>query len=209
MAGALVAAIVHGVVLAFGLILALGPQNVFVFSQGAVQPRFSRALPVVLAASFADTALILLAVGGASAVVLAIPWVETALVGLGVVFLLYVGLATWRSEPEVPLAVADGDGAVRWTLGRQVGSTLSISLLNPHAILDTVGVIGPSSLAYAGSERAAFAAACVCVSWAFFFALALAGRAFGKLGAVRQWMGKVSAVAIWSAALYLALGLLP
>lgn len=69
-------------------------------------------------------------------------------------------------------------------------------------------MIGTSSLAYAGSERAAFAAACVFVSWAFFFALALAGRAFGKLGAVRRWINKVSAVAIWAAALYLALGLL-
>lgn len=38
-------AIVHGIILAFGLILPLGVQNVFVFSQGATQPKLIRALP--------------------------------------------------------------------------------------------------------------------------------------------------------------------
>lgn len=88
------------------------------FSQGAVQPRFRRALPVVLVASFADTALILLAVGGVSAVVLAVSWVETALVVFGVAFLLYVGLATWRSEPAAdPTGDAEGV-AGKWSPGR-------------------------------------------------------------------------------------------
>lgn len=32
-------AIVHGIILAFALILPLGVQNVFVFSQGATQPK--------------------------------------------------------------------------------------------------------------------------------------------------------------------------
>lgn len=35
-------AIIHGIVLAFGLILPLGAQNVFVFQQGALQPRLYR-----------------------------------------------------------------------------------------------------------------------------------------------------------------------
>jgi arginine exporter protein ArgO len=52
--------------------------------------------------------------------------------------------------------------------GRQVQFTLLVSSLNPHAILDTVGVIGTSSLAYSGAERSAFAAARVAVSWVYF-----------------------------------------
>ena len=43
-------AILHGIILAFGLIIPLGVQNVFVFNQGALQPKFSRALPVVITA---------------------------------------------------------------------------------------------------------------------------------------------------------------
>ena len=33
-------AILHGIILAFGLIVPLGVQNVFVFNQGALQPTF-------------------------------------------------------------------------------------------------------------------------------------------------------------------------
>ncbi len=38
-------AIIHGIVLAFGLILPLGVQNVFIFQQGAWQKQVWRALP--------------------------------------------------------------------------------------------------------------------------------------------------------------------
>ena len=34
--------------------------------------------------------------------------------------------------------------------GRQVAFAASVSILNPHALLDTVAVIGTSSIQYAG-----------------------------------------------------------
>lgn len=37
--------IIHAVVLAFGLILPLGVQNVFIFNQGMSQRSYARALP--------------------------------------------------------------------------------------------------------------------------------------------------------------------
>jgi L-lysine exporter family protein LysE/ArgO len=46
---------------------------------------------------------------------------------------------------------------------RSTGSA-GVSLLNPHAILDTIGVIGTSALAYDGRGRATFAVACLFVS---------------------------------------------
>ena len=51
-------------VLAFGLILPLGVQNVFVFNQGANHPKFIYALPAIITASICDTVLILIAVNG-------------------------------------------------------------------------------------------------------------------------------------------------
>ena len=84
----MLSAFLHGYLLSFGLILPLGPQNVFVFSQGATQPRLRRALPVVLTAALADTVLILVAVLGVSAVVLTVPWVKIVLGVIGVGFLL-------------------------------------------------------------------------------------------------------------------------
>ena len=63
-------ALIHGIGLAFGLILPLGVQNVFIFNQGAIHKRFSRALPAVITAGFCDTILILLAVAGVSLIIL-------------------------------------------------------------------------------------------------------------------------------------------
>ncbi len=92
-------------------------------------------------------------------------------------------------------------------LGKAGLYALSVSLLNPHAILDTIGVIGTSSLAYAGNERIAFTAACVLNSWVWFFLLALAGKWLGSIGPVRQWLNRVSAVIIWISAVYLVYNL--
>ena len=40
--------IIHGFLLALGLILPLGAQNVFVFNQGANQKKLTKALPVIM-----------------------------------------------------------------------------------------------------------------------------------------------------------------
>ncbi len=92
-------------------------------------------------------------------------------------------------------------------LGKAGLYALSVSLLNPHAILDTLGVIGTSSLAYTGHERIAFTAACILNSWVWFLMLALAGKWIGSIGPVRQWLNRVSAVIIWISAVYLVYNL--
>ncbi len=201
----MLAAVAHGALLAFGLILPLGPQNVFVISQGTRQPRLARALPVVAAASLCDTLLILLAVFGVSLVVLTVPAVRTALLGAGVVFLAMVGWLTWRSDPAARKPDAPAEA---WPVRRQVLFAVSVSLLNPHAILDTVAVIGTSSLAYEGGAKAVFTTACVAVSWVWFFALAMAGRLVGQVPTAQRILGRVSAVIMWGTALYLARELL-
>lgn len=39
---------------------------------------------------------------------------------------------------------------------KQIGFAISVSLLNPHAIMDTVGVIGSSASVYSGLEKILF-----------------------------------------------------
>lgn len=82
-------AFLHGIILAFGLILPLGVQNVFVFSQGATQPNLLRALPASVTAALCDTMLIVLAVFGLSLIVLQFEWLRIALMTVGIVFTLY------------------------------------------------------------------------------------------------------------------------
>lgn len=201
----MITAIVHGIVLAFGLILPLGPQNTFVIAQGASQPSLLRALPAVVAAGLCDTLLIGVAVFGVSVAVLGVPWLRVALVVGGVVFLAIVGVLLWRNGGGAD----DGEGATgAFSARRQMAFAASVSLLNPHAILDTIGVIGPSALAYTGAERIAFAVACVAVSWAYFLGLALLGRMASGISGVKRWLSRGSAVIMWGTALYLASTLL-
>ncbi|WP_312113719.1 LysE/ArgO family amino acid transporter [Brevibacillus reuszeri] len=198
----MIEAILHGLVLAFGLILPLGAQNVFVFNQGAAQPTFWRALPVVVTAFLCDMLLILLAVLGVSLVVLTIAWLKTVLYVVGVCFLLYMGYLTWRSRPAV-----DDSEAQQFSAKRQIMFAASVSLLNPHAILDTVGVIGTSSLSYTGTEKWGFTIACIIVSCLWFIGLAVAGRMAGKLdrsGRLLRGLNIISAIIMWGLALYMA-----
>lgn len=195
-------AILHGWILSFGLILPLGAQNVFVFNQGAMQPTLWRALPVVMTAALCDTALILLSVLGVSLAVLTVAWLKTVLYAVGVCFLLYMGYLTWRSRPSVDFGEVE-----RFSPSRQVIFAASVSLLNPHAILDTIGVIGTSSLTYSGAEKWGFTAACITVSCVWFFSLCLAGRMAGRLdpsGRLLHILNRLSALIMWAVALYMA-----
>jgi L-lysine exporter family protein LysE/ArgO len=201
----MLSAFLHGFILALGLILPLGPQNVFVLSQGATQPRFRNALPVVLTASLCDTLLILLAVLGVSLVVLSVAWIKVVLVVVGVAFLVYMGWLTWRSKPASDDPALD---AQLWPARRQIIFAMSVSLLNPHAILDTIGVIGTSSLAYLNSDKVAFTFACILNSWLWFFALAIVGRRVGSIARVRRVLNRVSAIIMWLSAIYLVYNLI-
>ncbi|HHT7189217.1 TPA: LysE/ArgO family amino acid transporter [Bacillus cereus] len=194
-------AIIHGIILAFGLIIPLGVQNVFVFNQGASQPNIWRAAPVVLTASICDTLLILIAVQGVSLVLLTFSWLTTTLYMVGFLFLLYMGLVIWRSDPS-----SDVKQETNMPLKKQILFAASVSLLNPHAILDTIGVIGTNSIQYVGNEKWAFTFTTIIVSWIWFVSLALAGKFLKRLdstGKTLILLNKFSGLIIWGVALYM------
>lgn len=194
-------ALFHGIVLAFGLILPLGVQNIFIFNQGAQQPAFWRSLPAVFTAGMCDTLLIVLAVTGVSALITAFGTLKLLIMIIGILFLLYMGWSIWSSHSKKETS----QGAM--PPRQQVIFAATVSLLNPHAILDTIGVIGTSSIAYEGTEKLIFTLSCIFVSWIWFISLALAGRTIGKIdttGTILSLINKVSAILIWSIAIYLA-----
>ncbi|MFC5602035.1 LysE/ArgO family amino acid transporter [Sporosarcina koreensis] len=202
----MIEAVLHGAILALGLILPLGAQNVFVFNQGALQPKLVRALPVVVTAGICDTILIVAAVSGVSLLILTFHWLETIMFAVGILFLLYIGISLWRSAPASMEAEAE-----RFSPKKQILFAASVSLLNPHAIIDTIGVIGSNALSYSGEARFAFTLTTIIISWCWFFGLALAGRILGKLDTNGKFIGmlnKISAVVVWAVAVYMAIRLL-
>jgi len=193
---------IHGFILALGLILPLGVQNVFIFNQGTLQPRYMNVLPVVITAALCDTLLILASVLGVSLLILGSFWFKFILIGGGVVFLVYMGWTTWNSKPTNQRS-SDVKG---FSLKKQVLFAASVSLLNPHAIMDTVGVIGTSAIKYEGEEKAIFVITCMMVSWVWFIGLSLVGRVIGKIdksGSFLLVLNKISAIIMWVAAIYL------
>jgi L-lysine exporter family protein LysE/ArgO len=200
-------AFIHGFILALGLILPLGVQNVFVFNQGALQPRFIKVLPVIITAALCDTLLILVAVLGVSLLILGSVWIKAILIGGGCIFLIYMGWSTWNSKPSNERK----EIVENFSMKKLVLFSASVSLLNPHAIMDTVGVIGTSSLRYQGQEKVLFAVACILVSWIWFLGLSLIGRVSGKLdksGKFLLSLNKISALVMWGASIYLVFSLL-
>ncbi|MFD1204626.1 MULTISPECIES: LysE/ArgO family amino acid transporter [Sporosarcina] len=200
-------ALLHGIVLAFGLILPLGVQNVFIFNQGATHKKFSYALPAVITAGICDTILISLAVGGVSLIILTFEWLQTLLFVVGFLFLFYMGWLIWRDATEAKIHQKSNPFSPK----RQIAFAASVSLLNPHAILDTIGVIGTNSLVYTGHERGIFTFSCIGVSWIWFFALAIAGKKLGQIdtdGSLLRRFNQISALIIWGIALYMGMQLL-
>lgn len=195
--------LLHGMMLAFGLILPLGVQNIFIFNQGATHKNFKNALPAVMTAGICDTILISLAVAGVSIIIFNFEWLRTLMFLIGFLFLAYMGWLMWKDTPKVN---EKQDKSNPFSAKRQILFAASVSLLNPHAILDTIGVIGTSSLVYTGYDKWIFTIACVLISWFWFLSLAIAGRKIGQIdteGKLLKRMNQISALIIWGMAVYM------
>ncbi len=195
-------AVVHGVLLSLGLIAAPGPQNIFLFQQGAAHQQLRYAAPSAIVASVADTVLIVAAVAGVSILLLQFVWLHAVLFAAGSVFLFYFG---WLLLTSPALSF---DPAVSEPLGAraQIGFATSVSLLNPHALLDTIAIIGANAAVYTGIDRWLFAAGCIAVSWLFFGGLLVAGHLFGMRADTDSWARRLrygSTAIVWVVAGYL------
>lgn len=168
-------AIVHGFLLALGLIIPLGVQNVFVFNQGANHKSIQKSLPVVVTAALCDTLLILLSVLGVSLILNHYPSLQLIIYVLGLFFLLYMAWTLWNAKSTTTTH------QTAMSAKKQIGFAMSVSLLNPHAIMDTIGVIGTSASLYSSHEKIAFTISTIIVSWVWFISLALIGKTVGNV----------------------------
>lgn len=111
-----------------------------------------------------------------------------------------MGWISWRTNK---LTNYKFNNVQNWSLKKKIVFTLSVSLLNPHAILDTIGVIGTTSLSYTEEAKIAFTIGCIVVSWNWFLLLIVTGRLVGKFTHFMQFFNKFSAVIMWISAVYL------
>ncbi len=93
-------AIIHGFILAIGLILPLGAQNVFIFNQGANQPKYRYVLPAIITAGLSDSLLIIIAVVGVSIIIMSLPVLQAIIYIVGLIFLMYMAWTIWHDKPS-------------------------------------------------------------------------------------------------------------
>lgn len=192
-------AIIHGVILTFGLIMPLGMQNLFIFNQGATQPNLKMALPSIITASLCDTTLIILSILGVSLLILKLSWLKLTLYIISFFFFLYVGYITWN-KAEIKLSSKKKVLSAQ----KQILFTTSVSIFNPHAITDTIMVIGSNSIQYEGPAKLAYTISCIVISWLWFYSIALTGNKLHKLSNAEFWIkciNKAAALLIWAIAI--------
>ena len=103
------------------------------------------------------------------------PLLQIVIYIIGLIFLLYMAWTLWNETPD-PIKQEGGLSTTK-----QISFALSVSLLNPHAIMDTIGVIGTSASAYERNNKFAFTLTCIFVSWIWFIFLALLGKSVGRI----------------------------
>ncbi|MCC3700643.1 LysE family transporter, partial [Staphylococcus epidermidis] len=144
-----------------------------------------------MTAGLCDTFLIVIAILGVSLILISMPTFNLFIYFTGFWFLWYRPGLFGRKKPS------NIEEIEPISAKKQILFALSVSLLNPHAIMDTVGVIGTSASVYDGYDKVVFSLATISVSWIWFVFLAILGRITGKIDKSGKYiviLNKVSSV---------------
>ncbi|KPX08894.1 MULTISPECIES: LysE/ArgO family amino acid transporter [Pseudomonas syringae group] len=157
----------NGLLIAAGLIMAIGTQNAFVLAQGL---RREHHVAVAVLCIVCDAILVAAGVFGLANVLAQNPTLLAVARWGGVIFLSWYGLQALRracSRQSLEHSAAVGRKSLRTVLL----SALAVTLLNPHVYLDTVLLIG--SLGAQQGVPGAYVAGAASASLLWFSSLAL------------------------------------
>jgi L-lysine exporter family protein LysE/ArgO len=174
----------QGLLLCFGLIVAIGAQNAFVLRQGL---RREHVVPVVAFCALADATLITAGVLGMAQALGRHPVFAKGMALVGALFLAWYGWqALQRARRASQLQAADGGPGL--SLGAAMAQVAAFTLLNPHVYLDTVMLMGSIGAQQPADLRGWFIAGSSIASLGWFTALGFGARWLAPLFArPRAW----------------------
>lgn len=160
----------EGFLLQGSLIFALGAQNLFVLESGL---RRHHHLTVSFVCFLCDFCLIMLGVAGAATLFTHFPEAKVVVGVLGVFFLLSYGVGKLKTNEEQ--IILNQESHKEKNLKKSIFSAISFSVLNPHAYLDGIVLIGGYSSKYSHlvSRLTLGMGAAIC-SWTWFLILSTA-----------------------------------
>ncbi|KEA65507.1 Transporter, LysE family [Marinobacterium lacunae] len=160
-----------GLATSAGLIMAIGAQNAFLLTQ-SLRRQFH--WPIALLCILFDSILITLGVAGLGVLISQSDLLMTLSRWGGGLFLLWFGLgAARRAFGQNSLQSGDTHAA---TLRKALLTTAAVTLLNPHAYIDTVVLIGSIGGQYEPDLRVWFAVGAISFSAIWFTALCVGAR---------------------------------
>ena len=172
----MILAFISGFLISISLILALGPQNVFVLRQGLLR---SHVFASCLVCSISDSLLI---AGGVLGVGLFISEIEGLAIWMSIgasVFLIFYGCLRIKSALNPKgLEVDDSDSKDLWPT---ILAGLAFTYLNPHVYVDTLLLIGGASSSYTGDDKLMFGIGAATASFVFFFSLGYGAKSLSPI----------------------------
>jgi L-lysine exporter family protein LysE/ArgO len=160
-----------GFVTMAALIVAIGVQNAFVLRQGVKRRSVFIAATICL---LCDVALISLGTAGLGALLTASPLLSLLIAWAGAAFLLFYGLRSLHAAKQAK--GLDLKSAEHVSRANIILTALAVSLLNPHALIDTIVLVGGLAARYQGIARIACAVGAVTASGVWFYGLAYGAR---------------------------------
>jgi L-lysine exporter family protein LysE/ArgO len=194
----------NGFVLTLGLIMAIGAQNAHVLRQGL---RGEHVLLTVSVSALCDVLLITLGIAGLGSLFVANPELMAAARYGGAAFLLWYGARALRSALQGGRAI-DLAEHTRSSRAQALLAAAGFSLLNPHAYLDTVVLLGSIGSQQAEDLRPLFAAGAITASIVWFVLLGYGARLLVPLFArplAWQVLDALVALMLWGIAASLLL----
>ncbi|WP_037573036.1 LysE/ArgO family amino acid transporter [Spirochaeta cellobiosiphila] len=152
-----------------GLIIAIGPQNAFVITQGLKK---QHSLMVAFLCSLSDVVLIGLGVLGMGRMIQSIPWLLTVATILGSLLLYCYGIRNFISAWKNNNAFHEVEYAQQ-SIYKTILFTLGITFLNPSVYLDTMIFLGSMSATYEHPGNYYFGLGAMTMSFVWFFGISI------------------------------------
>ncbi|KGJ89462.1 LysE/ArgO family amino acid transporter [Thalassotalea sp. ND16A] len=198
--------IFKGFVIGAGLIIPIGVQNSYILSQSIKRNHHLLAATICI---LCDFILMSLGVFGGGALINSNSMLAELITWGGIIFLTVYGLIFFKQ-----FYLANNDDMLKEikpsTRKAVIFTTLAVTLLNPHAYLDTVVIIGSISGKFADADKLAFLFGTLLASIAWFYALSLgAARMSPWLSQrkVQRGINLIVAILMWTIAWFLFAGL--
>ena len=165
--------LIQGLIIGSTLIIAIGPQNLFVINQGLKK---TFVFTVVLFCSLSDSILIIIGINISSVIVGINPNTIIILKILGGIWLVFYGLNKIRHVNKI--RNLQNIETIESDFKKILITLFLITYANPHVYLDTIVLIGSISTNF--NSQLFFGIGAVMASFIFFFALGYLSKLLSK-----------------------------